>query len=109
MKFSSSNKLIRWAYLFDGEWEIPDKTNVCALFWRVFVFSPLKCFTVAFLILVLWPIPLSHWLEKKGYTAFLHKPIRIPLPPVGDAVGLGWRRLTDWKSGICSIVEIDHK
>lgn len=107
MKLASDSNIIKWAYLMVDEWEVPDRTNVCALFWRVFFLSPLKLLTVGFMFCFLWPIPLCEWLEKKGYTDFLRKPIRIPLPTVGDAGKLAWQRVRDWKSGICTIVEID--
>jgi hypothetical protein len=34
--------LYRWAYLFVSNWRRPDEVNVCALFWRCVLLSPLK-------------------------------------------------------------------
>lgn len=107
MKLARDSRIIQWAYLMHKDYEIPERTNVCALFWRVFLLSPLRLVVVAMMFLVMWPIPVCEWLQKKGYTDFLYWEIRLPAirRPTG-ASNLAWQRLKDWKSGVCTIVEI---
>ena len=41
MKLSKESWVIRWAYLFDKDSQIPPVTNACAVFWRSVLLTPL--------------------------------------------------------------------
>lgn len=109
MKLTRNSRLIKWAYLLERDYEIPDSTNVCALFWRVFLLTPLKCALFAVLITFLWPIAFFEWLKTYRRAAFLFKHREFPtitLPGGGEAGWLAWRRIKDWKAGVCTTIEI---
>lgn len=111
MKLSSDSKIIKWAYFQEQDYMIPEQTNVCFLFWRSFFLTPLKAILIAFMFVVFSPMIGWCWLKKKGYLDFLDMqiPLRFPSVPKKELLSLGWQRAKDWKSGVCTIVEIERK
>ena len=112
MKLSRNSKLVKWAYLMRYDYDIPGRTNVCALFWRSFLGTPLSCVFVAILFTFFSPFLLWDWLRKTGRLDWLHREIvlprlRMPSLPGGDLAKLAAQRARDWKSGVCTIVEIE--
>lgn len=47
MTLSDRNLLIRWAFLFESQSRRPSETNLCALFWRCMLLTPLKLTGIA--------------------------------------------------------------
>lgn len=105
MKLSSKNWLVRWAYLDHGKWELPERTTVCALFFRAFVLSPLMAVMMLVVIAIAAPcvglVKGWDWLVKK---LNLERELHLPEMPAMDLVG---QRIADWKNKVCTTVEID--
>jgi hypothetical protein len=46
MRVKAESRLVRWAYLLDTD-GTPDRTTVCALFWRTVLYTPVKLVLIA--------------------------------------------------------------
>ena len=64
MRISSDSKLIRYAYIFQQDWEIPEHTTLCRLFWRTVFIT-----TVFLFLLSLAAGYISLWVVDPGPTA----------------------------------------
>lgn len=114
MKLKSDSSIIKWAYFMVDTWDMPDRTNVCALFWRCFLLTPLKLVVMGGLLAIMWPLLLWHYIQTNPRFEWLWKPRVIVIPefrlPSLPGRGLGRvavQRVRDWKSGVCTIVEIE--
>jgi hypothetical protein len=95
MKLSRKGLFVRWAYLGESDWNIPDRATVCSLFARAFLLSPLA----GALFVLISPFLILTWLADKFN---LHQ--EVPMPGVVRVVG---QRFSDWKDRVCSVVEIE--
>ena len=65
MRISRQSKFVRWCWYWDGV-DAPDRTSICALFWRGFVLMPAGILIVSWAVLyILYLIvitPTALWL-----------------------------------------------
>lgn len=55
MKLSRESRIVKWAYLFDADSKIPDRTSLCEIFWRSVLYAPLKLLSLAVCVFVFVP------------------------------------------------------
>lgn len=41
MTLAKESRLVRWAYWMEDDKKVPERTTLCAFFWRAFFYSPL--------------------------------------------------------------------
>ena len=106
MKLAASNWIIKAAYLpetlFREHWRIPDRTNVCTLVSRIIFMLP----AFAFFCCLIGPLMGFIWLCGKLSETRLWAKMSAPIPKPA-IVELAGRRVSDWKEGVCTIVEIE--
>lgn len=77
MTLQRRGRLVRWAYFFSST-SIPERTTLCAFFWRAFVFVPTVWFVIAVLVFslgfigidVAWHHPLKAAGMAAGFIGF---------------------------------------
>ena len=84
MNFTSDSKLVRWAYY---EESVPSTTNVCALFWRSVLLTPLKLLPMI-LIFVVVPIVFVWMIFKSPNEALIFGGIIVGTTAI--LMGIGW-------------------
>lgn len=112
MKLKRESKIIKWAYFQVDAWDMPDRTNVCVLFWRCFLLTPLKIVFIAVFAVLLSPWIAWDKAKEKGWLDWLYRErewptIKFPSLPADGLHRVAVQRVKDWKSGMCSIVEIE--
>ena len=106
MKIAKSSWIIKAAYfpetVFREDWKIPDRTNVCSLVSRIVFLPPVfACFCC-----IVGPIFGAIWVCSKVSETRLWSKLNAPIPK-SALVELVGRRVSDWKEGVCTIVEIE--
>ena len=126
LQIRAGSWLFRWAYLFTDK-KLPAQTDVCTLFWRSVVLTPLGILLIvlvgasvcAWLVFILWWMFRSiHWLGPIGGSIVtvllgwailvLRDKFCLRNTTTLNAINLVSERLKSAKHNYCVLVEVTH-
>ena len=114
MKLQSNSVLLRWAYLW-ADRGIPSQTDLCTVFWRSVVWTPLKLLLPT-AIAVLFVLVLVKAARTVGWLALILQVAAIVgaaaglIAACGGAIYSGGKAHTKAKTkGFCPIITVEQR